>query len=214
MNKDIHNLYSAYRTINEGVFDRVNSMNSATDTQLGNNSAKNIVNNLRSNQGRGADVSKLAYAKSSREMKPEFAEMMRDPSKRPQVGANKANELEQRYEQGINQIREKYKDVQRPSYSELIENRYRYAQDKNEKFFYGMTDDLRTGDKNQWDKMASGDTSRGLYTDVDTVGHHDISFEKSANDTMRNMLKLADAYYSGDVKQLSYLLGLIPDDEF
>jgi hypothetical protein len=180
----------------------------------GQSNAMSIVNDLRNNQNKGMDTSKLAYATSSQRMNPKFAEMMGDPSKRPQVGANKASELEQKYEQGMAQIREKYKDVQRPDYGELIENRYRYVQNKHEKFLYGMTDDLRTGDKHAWDKMVAGDTSRGIYTDVAEVGHHDISFERTANETMREMFKLADAYYSGDVKQISYLLGLIPDDEF
>lgn len=180
----------------------------------GQSNTMRIVNDLRNNQNKGIDTSKLAYATSSQRMNPKFAEMMRDPSKRPQVGANKANALEQKYEQGLAQIKEKYKDVQRPDYGELIENRYRYTQSKNEKFLYGMMDDLRTGDKHAWDKMVAGDTSRGIYTDVAEVGHHDISFEKTANETMRNIFKLADAYYSGDVKQISFLLGLVSDDKF
>jgi hypothetical protein len=144
----------------------------------------------------------------SSEKRRNYGEMLANPDKRPQFGSQKANELEQKYEQGMAQIKEKYKDVQRPEYDEQIENGYRYQQDNWEKFFYGVIDDLRAGDKHAWNKMASGDTSRGLYNDVAEVGHSDISFEKNAKDTMRRMLQLADAYYSGDVRSLNYLLGL------
>lgn len=180
----------------------------------GQSNTMRIVNDLRNSQNKGMDTSKLAYATSSQRMNPKFADMMGDPSKRPQFGDQKANELEQKYEQGMAQIKEKYKDVQRPDYGELIENRYRYTQNKSLYTLYAMTDSLRTGDKHAWDKMVSGDTSRGIYTDVAEVGHHDISYERTASETIRRLLGMADAYYSGDVKQLSHLLGLTPDDNF
>lgn len=181
------------------------------------NDAMNIVNNLRNIRDEANNASSLAYAKSSRSMKPEFAEMYGDPSKRPQFGAQKANELEEKYKQGLVQIRKKYEDVQRPDYGKLIENRYRYAQGKFEKFLYGQIDNIREGDKHAWDKMVKGDVSRGLYSDVSEIGDYgwpSISFERTVYETMREIFKLADAYYSGDIEELNYLLGLTSDDDF
>jgi hypothetical protein len=189
------------------------------------NSAMDIVDDLRSPEGREQTAREAQAVIDTREYmganpaennegRRKFRQMFGDPSKRPQFGAQKANELEQKYEQGMASIVDKYKDFERPDYGELIENRYRYTQDMYENFFHGVTDDLRAGDKHAWDKMVAGDTSRGIYTDVAEVGHHDMSFELTASETMRKMLKLANAYYGGDVKQLSYLLGLTPNDSF
>lgn len=194
MNKDIHNLYSAYRTINEGVYDS-------------NNSAMGIVNKMRGDQNKSTDTSKLAYASSSRNMKPEFADMMRDPSKRPQAGANKAADLDRKFQQAVESIKQRYASVT-PQFSSEVEELYNQTRSRSEDMVNHLLSSLKAGDQRQFDKMTSGDTSGGTYNSVDTVGHADISFENKAIEGIKRILRLDDAYYSGNESKLRTLLGI------
>jgi hypothetical protein len=143
----------------------------------------------------------------------DYIDMMRDPSKRPRVQTDKAEALEKEYEKKINDLKEKYKNVQREQYSPAVESKYTWSRDKNNEYFYGMLDWMKQGDARQWQKMANGDTSNGLYNDVETVGHPELNYEIQAKDTMRKILELDDAYLSGNKRKLYHLLGLTnPDD--
>ena len=141
----------------------------------------------------------------------DFGNMMSDPSKRPSVQSNKADALENEYLSKIDALQEKYKNSQKTTYDDVLEDCYMETKSAMESAFYTLLDKMRNADRRQWDKMARGDTSGGLYNDLETTGSDashgaNWSFESNAKSNMRNMLDLENTYLSGNKKRLTYLL--------
>ena len=141
----------------------------------------------------------------------DFGNMMSDPSKRPSVQSNKADALENEYLSKIDALQEKYKNSQKITYDDILEDCYMETKGEMESAFYTLLDKMRNADRRQWDKMARGDTSGGLYNDLETTGSdashgENWSFESNAKSNMRNMLDLENTYLSGNKRRLIYLL--------
>lgn len=157
------------------------------------------------------DVKKPTDLDSGLKQRMDFGEMMRDPSKRPHVLSDRADAIEKDYESKVDALKEKYKNI-KPEFNDSISQKYMYTRHKDEELFYSSLDGMRAGDRRQWDLMVKGETANGLYSnDVGVVGHPDLNNEQTAKQTMKKILKMDDAYFSNNKRQLYFLLGLTDD---